>query len=229
MPPKRLSLRQIPEEERPRERLIQKGEQTLSDAELLAISLGSGSRTESAIQLAHRILKEAGSLKLLAEMSVSELRRFHGVGPAKAAQLKAAFELSRRYAANLMTSRPKFSSSQMVFQHFHALLRAQKQEEFWVVSLDAKNRLQHKRLVTQGTLMGSIVHPREVFHDAIRASAAGIIILHNHPSGDPAPSLEDRKVTAQIAEAGKVLGIPLLDHVIIGNNDYYSFKDAGAL
>src|SRR5262249_49777446 len=157
--------------------------------------------------LAHRILKESGSLKLLAEMSVAELQQFHGVGPAKAAQLKAAFELSRRYAASLATERPKFSSSQMVFQHFHAQMLAQKQEEFWVVWLDAKNRVQHKRLVTQGTLMGSIVHPREVFHDAIRASAAGVIILHNHPSGDPAPSLEDRKVTAQLAEAGKVLGI----------------------
>lgn len=229
MPPKRLSLRQIPEDERPRERLMQLGEQTLSDAELIAIALGSGSRTESAVQLAHRILKESGSLNILAEMSASELRKFHGVGPAKAAQLKAAFELARRYSAGNVTTRPKFSNSHTVFQHFHDLLRAQKQEEFWVVTLDAKNKMQRKRLVTKGTLMGSMVHPREVFHDAIRDSAAGILILHNHPSGDPAPSLEDRKVTAQIAEAGKLLGIPLLDHVIIGNSAYYSFKDAGML
>lgn len=208
---------------------MERGQQALSDAELLAITLGSGSRTESAVQLAHRILKEAGSLKILAEMSVSELQNFHGVGPAKAAQLKAAFELARRFTSGSAAGRPKFSSSQMVFQHFHELLRHQKQEEFWVISLDAKNRLQHKRLITKGTLMGSIVHPREVFHDAIRDSAAGIIILHNHPSGDPAPSLEDRKVTAQLAESGKVLGIPLLDHVIIGNDAYYSFKDAGML
>lgn len=223
-------MKEIPEQERPRERLILKGERDLSDAELIAIVLGAGSRSETALQLAQRILKEAGDLKTLSAMSVRELcKQFYGIGPARAAQLKAALELSHRYADGVRDSSQRFSNSRMVFQHFHGPLRDRQQEEFWVIALNAKNKLLVETPVTKGTLMGSPVHPREVFRSAIQNSAAGIIILHNHPSGDPEPSLEDRKVTSQIAEAGKLLGIRLLDHVIIGNNCYYSFKDAGLL
>ena len=229
-PARRLTLKEIPEEERPREKLIYQGEHSLSDAELLAIILGSGTRSESALQLAQRILKEAGDLKALSSASVQELQsRFHGIGPAKATQLKAALELSRRHSRDFTNVRPKFSNSQMVFRHFQEMFQGKQQEEFWVIALDAKNKLLITAQVSKGTLMGSLVHPREVFQVAIRNSAAGIIILHNHPSGEPEPSLEDRKVTGQIAEAGKVLGIPLLDHIIIGNDCYYSFKDSGSL
>jgi DNA repair protein RadC len=227
---KRLSLKELPEEERPREKLIQHGEMSLSDAELLGIILGSGTRTESAVQLAQQILKKAGDLKTLASMSVSELQEgFHGIGPARAAQLKAALELARRLKESEEPSLPRFSNSRAVFQHFKDYFHGRQQEEFWVAVLDAKNKLIRKALVTKGTLMGSMVHPREVFFPAIKSLGAGIIAVHNHPSGDPEPSPEDLKVTRQIAEAGKLLGIPLFDHIIIGRTNYYSFKDAGLL
>lgn len=227
---KRLSIKELPEDERPREKLISSGEQSLTDAELLAIVLGSGTREESALQLAQRILKQAGDLKTLSSMSITELLKFHGIGPARAAQLKAALELTRRHKEALINPRStKFSNSRMVFQYFHHRFRGKAHEEFWVAALDAKNKFLTEGFVSKGTLMGSLVHPREVFQIAIRSFAAGILILHNHPSGDPEPSLEDRKVTNQIAEAGKLMGIPLLDHIIIGNECYFSFKDAGLL
>lgn len=229
MPPRRLSLKDLPEEERPREKLIQHGENALTDAELLAIILGSGTRTESAVQLAQRILKETGDLKTLSALSVSELKKFHGIGSARAAQLKAALELARRRKKSDESTAIRFSNSRTVFQHFKDYFQGKQQEEFWVAVLDAKNKLMRKGLITKGTLMGSLVHPREVFHLAIKNLGAGIIILHNHPSGDPEPSPEDLKVTRQICEAGKVLGIPLLDHIIIGSSNYYSFKDANLL
>jgi DNA repair protein RadC len=228
--PRRLSLKEIPVEERPREKLIYNGEESLSDAELLAIVMGSGTRKESALQLAQRMLKEIGDLRKLSALTVGELcSQFHGVGPARAAQLKAALELARRYSKELSQPRPRLSNSELVFLHFHESFLGKTKEELWVAALDMKNRLIIKAEVSKGTLSGSLVHPREVFHVAIRNAAAGIILLHNHPSGDPAPSPEDRKVTLQIAEAGKLLGIPLLDHIIIGNNKYFSFKDNGTL
>lgn len=223
----RLTLKDIPEKERPREKLLQSGEEAVSDAELIAIVLGSGTRDESALQIAQRVLIKAGDLKTLSEMSLAELCEFKGIGTARAAQLKAALELARRYTLRLQTSRSQFSNSQKVFDHFQFHFRGKQQEEFWVISLDAKNRHLSQARISKGTLMASVVHPREIFRIAIRNAAAAIIILHNHPSGDPEPSVEDRKVTTQVAEAGKLLGIPLLDHVIIGSNYYYSFKDSG--
>lgn len=226
---RKLTLKQLPEKERPRERLLYRGENTLSDAELLAIVLGSGTRSESALQLAQRILKKAGDLQTLSEMSISELREFNGIGLAKAAQLKASLELARRHTDAIQREKPQFSNSKKVFEHFGPAFRGKRHEEFWVLVLDAKNRLLADANVSKGTLMASIVHPREVFQIAIRNAGAGIIILHNHPSGDPDPSSDDKKVTQQIAEAGKLLAIPLLDHVILGLNCYFSFKDNGLL
>ena len=129
----------------------------------------------------------------------------------------------------MQKDRLRFSNSQIVFEHFHPSFLGKQQEELWVAVLDMKNRMLMKAEVSKGTLSGSLVHPREVFHVAIRNMGASIILLHNHPSGDPAPSPEDRKVTSQIAEAGNLLGIPLLDHIIIGTGRYYSFKDSGLL
>jgi DNA repair protein RadC len=226
----KLTLRELPADERPREKLIHQGEHSLSDAELLAIVMGSGTKRESALQLAQRILKETGNLKLLSGLTVHELcKRFHGVGPARATQLKAALELSRRYSKELGVKLPRFSNSQTVFVHFREWFLGKQQEELWIAVLDMKNQLILKQEISKGTLNGSPVHPREVFAVAIRHSGAGIILLHNHPSGDPAPSAEDRKVTLQIAEAGKLMGIPLLDHIVVGNERYYSFKDAGVI
>jgi DNA repair protein RadC len=159
MKQRRLSLKELPEEERPRERLIRHSAHSLSDAELLAIILAAGTREESAVQLAQRIINEAGNLKALSEMSVEELKTIHGIGSARATQLKAAFELSRRYRDVISQSKTKFSDSQMVFTHFSPGFRGKNQEEFWVIALDAKNRLLHSALISKGTLMGSMVHP----------------------------------------------------------------------
>jgi DNA repair protein RadC len=223
---RKLTLKDLPHDERPREKLVHAGEHSLSDAELIAIILGSGTKRETALQMAQRILKEAGSLKMLGSMSVSELMtRFHGVGPARATQLKAALELSRRYSRELGELKPRFANSRMVYLHFHEWFLGKQQEELWVAVLDMKNQMVLKQEISRGTLNGSPIHPREVFGIAIRNAGAGIILLHNHPSGDPAPSPEDRKVTLQMSEAGKLLGIPLLDHIIIGNGSYFSFKD----
>jgi DNA repair protein RadC len=227
---RRLSLKDLPESERPREKLIRSGESALSEAELLALILGSGSHSESALTLAQRILKETGDLGKLSEMSVRELvTRFHGIGPARAAQLKAALELSHRLKSNDSKMASRFSNSTMVFREFDGYFRGRLVEEFWILALDAKNKLRSKSCLSKGTLMGSLVHPREVFRAAIKEAAAGIIVVHNHPSGESQPSSEDRRVTKQMAEAGTLLGIPLLDHVIIGMNSYFSFKDAGLL
>lgn len=227
---RRLSLKQIPADERPREKLIAKGAGVLSEAELLAIVLGSGTAEESAVQLAQRMLKEAGGIPALEAMSVHEMcKAFHGIGPARAAQIKASLELAHRYSRGLAEKPQRFSNSKQVFEFCQASYRGLRREEFRVLALDAKNRLRKQETISRGTLMGSLVHPREVFELAIRHSAAGIIVLHNHPSGDVEPSPEDRRVTAQLAEAGKVMGIPLLDHLIIGNGSYYSFKDSGGL
>jgi len=230
MSQKRLSLKELPKDERPREKLMQHGEANLGDAELLGIILGSGTRTESAVQLAQRILKKAGNLKTLANMSVDELQKdYHGIGPARASQLKAALELARRRRDFEKPSTLRFTNSRAVFEAFRDYFHGRKQEEFWVAVLDAKNKLIKQALVTKGTLMGSLVHPREIFYVAIKSLGAGIIALHNHPSGDPEPSVDDHRVTRQIAEAGKALGIPLLDHIIIAGGTYYSFKDGGML
>jgi len=230
MSSRKLTIKELPRDERPREKLAHGGESRLSDAELLAIILGSGTKRETAVQMAQRILKEAGNLKALSSMSVSEMTaQFHGVGPARAAQLKAALELSRRYSRELAEAKPRFSNSRVVYMHFHESFLGKQQEELWIAVVDMKNQMIAKQEISRGTLNGSPVHPREVFNVAIRNSGAGIILLHNHPSGDPAPSPEDRKVTIQMMEAGKLLGIPLLDHIIIGNGSYFSFKDQGLI
>jgi DNA repair protein RadC len=228
MPPRRLTLKQLPESERPRERLIQEGSESLTDAELLAIVLGSGSPSESALQLAQRLIKEGGELEKLARMSVIELCNFHGIGEAKAAQLKASLELARRLQSSNNPGE-QFSNSQAVYRRFRAELGSQSQEEFWSVSLNAKNKFLARHFISRGTLTSSLVHPREVFEKAIRDSAAAMIVVHNHPSGDPDPSPEDRKITSILAEGGRLLGIPLLDHVIIASKSYFSFKDSGLL
>lgn len=229
MPPRRLSLKELPEDERPREKLQRDGEASLTDAELLAVILGSGTTTETAIQLAQRMLKEVGDLHALSLLSMTELKRFHGIGIARAAQVKAALEMAHRCKELVAKPSSRFNNSKLVYQHFASHFHGKRQEEFWVAVLDTKNKLIHQAQITRGTLAGSLIHPREIFHLAIRNLGAGIIVLHNHPSGDPEPSQEDLKATRQISEASKIVGIQLLDHIIIGNGTYFSFKDSGLL
>ncbi|UVT17774.1 MAG: DNA repair protein RadC [Nitrospira sp.] len=218
-----------PKTERPRERLLAKGSEALSDAHLLAILLRTGRRDSSAVQVAIELLDRMGGLGGLAVCGVEELCAVPGVGPAKAAQLRAALELGRRSLAVPLSTGTRISSSADLFKHFHPALRDLKHEIFKVVLLDAKNTVVKETTVSEGSLTLSIVHPREVFALAVRESAAAVIFLHNHPSGDPTPSQEDRRLTERLAAAGHLLGIRVLDHVIVGDGRYVSFADEGWL
>lgn len=218
-----------PETERPRERLLTKGPDALSDAHLLAILLRTGRRDSSAVQVAIELLDQIGGIGGLAKCGAEELCAIQGVGLAKAAQLKAAVELGRRSMAAPLSTGTRVSSSADLFKHFHPALRDVKREIFKVVLLDAKNTVVKEATVSEGSLTLSVVHPREVFAFAVRESAAGVIFLHNHPSGDPTPSLEDRRLTDRLVAAGSLLGIRVLDHLIIGDGRYVSFADEGWL
>ncbi|MBK9306417.1 MAG: DNA repair protein RadC [Nitrospira sp.] len=218
-----------PRTERPRERLLSKGSESLSDAHLLAILLRTGRRDSSAVQVAIELLDRMGGLGGLAACGIEELCAVQGIGPAKAAQIKAALALGRRSLAIPLSTGTRIASSADLFKHFHPVLRDVKHELFKVVLLDAKNMVVKETTVSEGSLTLSIVHPREVFALAIRESAAAVIFLHNHPSGDPTPSMEDRRLTDRLVAAGSVLGIRVLDHLIIGDGRYVSFADEGWL
>ena len=223
------SITTWPESERPRERLLANGADTLSDAQLLAILLRTGRRDSSAVQVAIDLLNQSGGVGGLATCGIEELCSIPGMGPAKAAQLKAALELGRRSLAVPLSTGTRISSSRELYRHFHPMLRDQKHEIFKVVLLDAKNSFVKETTISKGSLTLSVVHPREVFAFAVRESAAGVIFLHNHPSGDPTPSVEDRSLTDRLVAAGNLLGIPVLDHIVMGDSRYVSFADEGWL
>ncbi|MEW6683077.1 MAG: DNA repair protein RadC [Nitrospirota bacterium] len=214
-----------PCDERPRERLLERGADGMTDAHLIAILLRTGRKQQSAVDLAVRLLSEFGDLRGLAQASVAELCGIDGVGPAKAAQLKAAQELGRRVAAAPLRLGAPIESSAIVFEHFGPLMRGLKQERFVGLYLDGRHRVVSERTISEGSLTASLVHPREAFAPAVRASAAAVIFLHNHPSGDETPSREDRELTARLAACGRLLGIPMLDHVVVGSERYFSFSD----
>lgn len=222
-----LRIKDWPKEERPRERLLKNGPESLSDAQLLAILLRTGSDKGDALQLAIYLLKKFSSFSQLRHATIFELCTVKGIGPAKAAQLKAALELGRRSLTVALFEGAAFSKSRDVFQYFSPLFRNAKKEYFKILLLDQKNKLIRDVTISEGSLTATVVHPREVFRPAIRDSAASVIFIHNHPSGDPAPSIEDKNITTRLAEVGEVMGIPVLDHVIIGDRDYFSFADAG--
>jgi len=218
-----------PAGERPRERLLQEGPEALSDAQLLAILLRVGRRNTSAVAVAMDLLRQLDGLQGLSNRSVEELCRTPGIGPAKAAQLKAAIEVGKRVLATPLSSGTRIATSADLFRHFYPLLRDLRREVFKVVLLDAKHAIIREATVSEGSLTVSIVHPREVFNLAVRESAAAVIFVHNHPSGDPAPSEEDRVLTARLVAAGELMGIQVLDHLIIGDGRYTSFADRGWL
>lgn len=225
-------IKHWPEDERPRERLQQHGEHSLSDAQLLAIVLRTGDHSSgaTALDLARRILSTFHEdLERVSSASVTELCQIVGIGPAKACEVKAAFELGRRRLARQGGGLVQFRTSRDVAQYYIPLLAGLKREQFQVVLLDQKNKVIKDVMVSQGSLTASIVHPREVFNVAIRDSAAALICVHNHPSGDPQPSREDRTLTTRLVEAGRLLGISVLDHIIVGRETYMSFADEGLL
>jgi DNA repair protein RadC len=220
-----VTIRDLPEEERPRERLAKYGPEAVSTAELLAILLRTGSARESALGLAERLLSRFGSLRAIANATVEELGEIKGVGLAKSAQLKAAFELGKRLAASGDEARPAIRSPQDAAQLVMEDLRYRDREHFQTILLDTRNRVIKVRTVAVGALNANRVEPREIFKEAITHSAASVILVHNHPSGDPAPSSDDGLLTKRLVEAGQLVGIHVLDHLVIGNGRFVSLKE----
>ena len=226
------AIKDWPEDERPREKLLKRGAAALSDAELLALVLRTGDAAagKSAIDLGRELLERFdGNLRELAKAELNELQQIKGLGLAKAASIKAAFTLGSRFQARRLETLERFTSPAQVFDFFHHELRDNRKELFLILLLDGKNRITRKVQVSEGSLNQSIVHPREVFAPAVRESAAAVIFIHNHPSGDPAPSREDREITGRLKEAAEILGIKVLDHIIIGDGSYFSFVESGLL
>lgn len=217
----------VPKYERPRERLLLNGTASLSDAELLAVLLRTGYERENALGLAHRLLSTFGDLHGISQASHEELLKIKGIGPVKAAEIRAAFELGRRSAQNRAVYRSSIRLPRDVADLMMPEMRHLTQEHFVCLYLNTKNQVMGKQTVFVGSLDASIVHPREVFREAIKRSSASIICLHNHPSGDPTPSREDIAVTKTLQQAGDLIGISLLDHVIIGDGRYISLKEQG--
>ncbi len=225
-----IPMERLAPAERPRERMRALGARSLGAAELLAVILGSGTRGRSSLSIAHDVLATVGgSLRVLASRPVAAIGGVAGVGPTRAMAIAAALELGRRTAAEPHGERVAVHSPQDVVAAFAPHLEALSVEEFHIAILDAQHHLERDVLVTRGILDSSLVHPREVFREAIAERAASIILVHNHPSGDPTPSAEDRIVTSQLVAAGTLLGIPVRDHVVIGRGRYVSFAEAGWL
>ena len=223
-------IREWPASERPRERLAEHRPEALATRELLAILLGSGGSTGSALELASDLLDAfGGSLRRLGGAELRSLERVHGVGPARAATVTAAFELGRRAASELGRKGRKIRGPRDVHHRLGPVLRDARQEEFWALYLDTQNRVLEERRLTVGLLNSSLVHPREVFAPALAAAAASLILVHNHPSGDPEPSGEDVGVTRQLVASGELLGIPVRDHVVLGDGRYVSLMERGLL
>ncbi|KAF2333215.1 RadC family protein [Flavobacterium daemonense] len=215
------------EDDRPREKLMLKGKSALSDAELIAILIGSGSRNESAVDLSKRILKNAENLNALGKMSLSQLMNFKGIGEAKAITIIAAMELGRRRRAEDTVELMKITSSKLVFELMVPIIGELAHEEFWVLFLNNSNKVISKSQLSKGGITGTIVDVRLVFKLALENGATGLILCHNHPSGNLSPSEADKQVTKRIKLAGESLDVKVLDHLIITETKYYSFVDEG--
>lgn len=226
---KAMGIDRWPPDERPRERLVRYGPETLTDGQLLAILLGTGFEGATALDVGVALLERYAGLSGLSRRGVREFCAVPGVGPAKAALIKAALEVGKRATAAPLTTGQRVTSSEDVFRHYRPLMRDLRREVFKVVLLDGKNAIIRDVTVSEGSLTLSIVHPREAFVPAVKESAAAVIFVHNHPSGDPEASPEDRALTRRLVSAGEIIGIRVLDHVIIGDRQYVSFADQGWL
>ncbi|CBH21515.1 DNA repair protein radC homolog [Acetoanaerobium sticklandii] len=222
-------IKDIIKEERPRETLLKKGETYLSDSELLAILINNGTRDKSAITLAREIIETSDGIRNLSNITVEELSKIKGIGLAKACRIISALELGRRVSVASEMQKFKISSPQDIGNVYMEELRYKKKEIFRVVLLNTKNVIIGSKDISEGSLNASIVHPREVFLEAIKKSANKMILMHNHPSGDPTPSSEDINITKRLISAGQIVGIEILDHVIIGDGNFYSFKENGQI
>jgi len=221
-----LKIKDLPIDDRPREKLLLRGVQSLTDAELIAILLRTGRKGKSVVDLAREMLEEEGSLSVLASKSVESLTKYQGIGKDKAATLVAAFEIIRRVESNIHSYKEKkITTPNDVAEFFIPLLRDELQEKFIVICLNSANKIQKYKAIFTGTLNSSIVHAREIFKFAIDNNSANIILMHNHPSGNCDPSSEDIAMTKKIVDAGKIIGIEVFDHIIIGGNNFSSFVE----
>ena len=224
------TVRDLPASDRPRERLKRLGAEALSTAELIACITGSGTRGDSVVMTSQKLLSEFGNLQNIAAASIQELSKSRGIGEARAIQLKAAFEIGRRLAdPDYAEKGNPVQSPEEAFTSMQEKLRGKKKEHFYVLCLDTRNRVSNKKQISIGNLDSSIVHPREVFKDAISSLAASVIFVHNHPSGDLEPSSEDVNLTRRLVDAGELLGIPVLDHIIVSDKGYTSLKSRNLL
>ena len=226
-------IREMPEQERPREKLLAHGAPSLTDPELIALMLRTGTRERSVIELARELINTHGSLRDLSRCSVNDFKKIKGIKDAKAADLAAAFDLGRRIAAETL-SKQKLDSPELVHELLGAEMRMLPKESLRVVLLNTRYHLIRVEIVSTGSVNESIAHPRDVFNPAVAALAYAVIVVHNHPSGDPSPSQTDHSLTRRLAEAAELLQIKLLDHIIIGSPSesspgYFSFKEAGVL
>ncbi|HPB31064.1 MAG TPA: DNA repair protein RadC [Candidatus Sumerlaeota bacterium] len=225
-----LPIKSWNSDDRPRESLAKRGPDALSDPELLAIIIKTGAgRNTTAVDLARNLLMKFGSLRSLECASLPELQEIRGIGPAKAVEIKAALELGKRFASQRVPENDAIGNSGDIFRRYRYRFTSIQQETFYVFILNAKNQIIHEREISRGSLSSCLVHPREVFKEAIRYSAHGVIFMHNHPSGDPTPSRADISLTTRLKQAGELLEIRVIDHIIIGETSYYSFADEGLL
>lgn len=224
-----FTIKELPVEERPREKLLKKGSKYLSTAELLALIIRTGTKDRSAVELARDLLALYGGLEGLQDLSCEELMVVNGIGRAKAAQINALCELSRRISALSRSKKDIVSNPIQAAEFLAGEMRFLKQEVLRVILLDVKNKVIAAPEISRGGLSSSIVHPREVFKEAIRRSSAAMILVHNHPSGDPTPSADDLSITKKLVQTGKIIGIEVMDHIIIAGDKYISFKEKSLL
>lgn len=224
-----ISFKNLPNEEKPRERLFKYGAENLSNEELISIILKTGTKNLSVKEVSLQLLERISDIDKLKDMGINTLMKIDGIGKVKAIELKAAIELGRRVYEVRNIDKKKINSAFDTYNYFNSILKDKKQEYFYCIYLDTKNNILDSKCLFIGTINNSVIHPREIFKEAYLLSAAKIICVHNHPSGDSVPSREDKNVTLKIQELGIIHGINLVDHVIIGDNNYFSFNDNGMI
>ena len=226
---KNYTIKDWPEYERPRERLLHHGVKYLTDAELLAIILVSGYSGKTSVELAKSLLSQFGSLRKLMDASYSEMKNIEGIGPAKYAQIKSALEMGVRLSREKVLPGKKIHKAQDIVDYYYAEMRDTKKELFHIVLLDIRYQIIREVLISMGSLTETTVHPREVLKEVVKESAAAVIFLHNHPSGNPQPSQQDIELTSRLCESCQMMGVKVLDHIIIGEDQFYSFTSMGQI